>query len=232
MKSANEIIDLVAQETDRVILFHSASGKDSITLLDLCAPKFREVVCVFMYIVKDLSHINRYINYATKKYPNIKFIQVPHFATVSYYNCGYLGCEKRNLKQQSMASLTDAVRAHTGIEWAIFGFKQSDSMNRRLMLRTYEKYGMNRQTRKAYPLTNYKNKDVLEYIARNNLVAPESYGKGQSCGTDISDPDYLSWLKVNFPEDLKKIYAQFPHAERILFEHEYERAKTESNNSN
>lgn len=227
MKSAKEIIDLVAHETDRVILFHSASGKDSIALLDLCAPKFKEVVCVFMYVVKDLTHINRYINYAVKKYPNARFIQVPHYALPAYYNFGWLGCEKRNLKQQTMASLTEAVRERTGIDWAIFGFKQTDSLNRRLMLRTYEYEGINVKSRKAYPLSKYKNKDVLEYITRNRLIRPEAYGIGQSSGTDVSDPEYLLWLKANFPSDLRKVFNQFPLAERVLFEYEYERAKAE-----
>ena len=71
MKRAIDIIKTIAERTDRVILFHSASGKDSIALLDLISPYFKEIVCVYMYVVKDLSHINRYINYACNKYPNV-----------------------------------------------------------------------------------------------------------------------------------------------------------------
>ena len=67
MKKAIDIIKTIAERTDRVILFHSASGKDSIALLDLISPYFKEIVCVYMYVVKDLSHINRYINYACNK---------------------------------------------------------------------------------------------------------------------------------------------------------------------
>lgn len=230
MRKAKDILDLVVQETDKVILFHSASGKDSITLLDLCASRFKEIVCVFMYIIKDLQHINRYINYATHKYSNIKFIQIPHYALFSYYNYGFLGCEIRNLKQHTLASLTELAREKTGIEWAIFGFKQSDSLNRRLMLRTYEMNGINRSTKKAYPLSEYKNKDVLEYIIRHNLIKPETYdGTGQSCGTDISSPAYLSMLKRNFPDDYQKVITIFPHCQRILFEDEYKKHQTESN---
>ena len=79
MQKAIEVIRLVSSETDRVILFHSASGKDSIALLNLMAPYFREIVCVYMYLVKDLAHINRYLNYAINKYPNARFVQVPHY---------------------------------------------------------------------------------------------------------------------------------------------------------
>lgn len=67
-----------------------------------------------MYVVKDLSHINRYINYACNKYPNVKYVQIPHFAVYSYRRIGYMGCEK-NEKQKlySMAQLTDIVRRNT-----------------------------------------------------------------------------------------------------------------------
>lgn len=128
MIRATEIIDKVAKETDRAILFHSASGKDSIALLDMIAPRFKEVVCAYMYIIKDLQHINRYISYAVRKYPNVRFVQIPHFALASYRKVGYMGCERNeNQKQLTMAKLTDIVREKYGVEWAFFGFKQSDS---------------------------------------------------------------------------------------------------------
>lgn len=53
MDKAIDIIKNVALKADRVILFHSASGKDSITLLDLISPYFKDIVCVYMYVVKD-----------------------------------------------------------------------------------------------------------------------------------------------------------------------------------
>ena len=86
MQKAIEAIRMVAAETDRAILFHSASGKDSIALLDLMVPHFREIVCVYMYLVKDLSHINRYLNYAVSKYPNARFVQVPHYGLDPFTN--------------------------------------------------------------------------------------------------------------------------------------------------
>ena len=50
-----------------------------------------------------------------------------------------------------MAQLTDIIREKYNIEWAFFGFKQSDSMNRRLMLRTYKLNGINEVQKKCYP---------------------------------------------------------------------------------
>lgn len=226
MRKAIGIIKAIACKTDRVILFHSASGKDSIALLNLIAPYFKEIVCVYMYIIKDLSHINRYINYACNKYPNVKYVQIPHFAVYSYRRTGHMGCEQNDKqKLYRMAQLTDIVRERYDIDWAFFGFKQSDSMNRRLMLRTYEMNGINEAQKKCYPLSEYKNSDVLAYIDKEGLVKPEKYGKSQSSGTDITDVNYLLFLRDKFKDDLRKVIHEYPLVERKLFEYDYERTK-------
>ena len=208
------------------LLFHSASGKDSIAMLDLMAPRFRKVTCVYMYITKGLEHINRYINWAQAKYPNASFVQVPHYAVSSYVKYGFLGCKcNPNQRIVTLAEITDLARRQTGIEWAFFGFKKSDSLNRRVMLGTYEKEAICEKTKKCYPLSTYKNSDVLAYIGRNGLIKPERYGAHQSAGTAVNDLGYLLWLRDNFPNDLDKVIATYPLAERILFEHDY---KTEA----
>ena len=220
LERAKEIIGEVARETDSVILFHSLSGKDSITMLDLVRPRFSRVVCVFMYVVKDLEHIEEYRRYAARKYPGTEFIQVPHYALFSYIKAGFMGC-RRNPAQRlwTLSDITEKVRARTGIEWACYGFKQSDSLNRRLMLRSYRdgKEAISWKSRKFYPLSTYRNGEVLEYIAKNHLKAPETYGgTGQSCGTDITSYDYQSYLKERYPGDLEKIYAAFPMARVVM----------------
>lgn len=223
LDKAQLIADEIAKRgVEEVILFHSASGKDSIALLDVLAPRFKRVVCVFMYVVKDMEHISRYINYARKKYPNCEFVQVPHFAVFSYIKYGYMGHEK-NPKQRmySMADLTEMVRKKYNIEWAFYGFKQSDSLNRRCMLRTYEMEAICEKSKKCYPLSHYKNKDILEYIDRKGLIQPERYGKGQSSGQNITDLDYLRYIREKFPKDLQKLYKEYPDCERLLFEYDY-----------
>lgn len=226
MKRAIEIINKVAKSSERAILFHSGSGKDSIALLDLLSPRFKEVVCVYMYVVRDLSHINRYINYSINKYPNVKFIQIPHFAVYSYIKNSYMGHEcNPDQKLYSMDKLTELVREKYNIEWAFFGFKMSDSLNRRCMLKTYDMNAINEKTKKCYPLSEYKNKEILNYIKKEDLVRPEKYGKSQSSGTDISDINYLLFLRNKYPSDLNKVLTEYPLAERLLFEYDYEHKK-------
>lgn len=223
LERAKQVIDEVAKHTDEIILFHSLSGKDSITLLDLCYPRFKRVVCVFMYIVKDLDHIAEYYNYAKQKYPNVEFIQVPHYALYSYIKYGFMGCQK-NPKQRlwNLSDIAERIKKKVGIEWTCYGFKQSDSLNRRIMLRTYvgdngSLEAINWKSKKFYPLSTYYNRDVRAYIAKNHLKQPESYGgKTQSQGTDITDLNYHIYLRDHYPQDLEKIYAVFPMTRVVL----------------
>jgi len=237
LERAKDIINDIAKETDSIILMHSLSGKDSITLLDMVYPKFKRVVCCYLYVIPNLRHQMRYYAYAKRKYPNIEFIQAPHYALYSYIKTGYMGSEA-NPKQRlwTLADIIDKVRENTGIEWACLGFKQSDSLNRRLMLRSYKdgKEAISWKGKKFYPLSTYKNKDVLHYIRENNLKNPENYDyKSQSAGTSVAGYDYLKWLDRNYPDDLQKVYSAFPatrviiqqteakrEAERIRKEHE------------
>lgn len=220
LKRAREIIDDVSKETDSILLFHSLSGKDSIVLLDLCYMKFKRVVVVFMYLVKDLEHIMRYYNYAKAKYPNIEFVQVPHYALFNYIKTGYMGIKQNTRQRQwTLADITEKLREKLGVEWACYGFKQSDSLNRRLMLRSYTdgKEAINWKTKKFYPLSTYKNKEILDFILDHRLKNPELCGTNkQSSGVDIEDIEYQKYLKELYPADLEKIYKVFPMARIVM----------------
>lgn len=224
LNRAKEIIRDIEAETDSIILMHSLSGKDSIALLDLCAPHFKRIVCVYMYAVANLDHIKPYHQYAASKYPNTEWVQLPHYGVYSYIKSGFMGCE-RNPKQRlwKLADIIGKVRERTGIEWCCLGFKQTDSLNRLLMLRSYKdgKESICWAGKKFYPLSTYSNKEMLEYISHEHLKAPESYGGGgQSCGCDISDYHYLKYLSEHFPADLQKIYTIYPRTRFIIQEHE------------
>lgn len=223
LKDTINIIQEIAKRTRKILLFHSAAGKDSIALLNLCASYFDQVICVFMYIVPDLEHINKYIYWAEHKYPNVKFIQYPHYCIYTYIKYSHLGI-KQDPKQRlyKLMDINAMAVENTGISWTFFGFKQSDSLNRRLMLRTYESEAINKKSQKVYPLSHWKNKDVLTYIDLNNLIKPIQYTKqGQSQGTDVNDINFLLWCRENYPGDLKKIFNVFPQAEQKLFENKF-----------
>lgn len=227
---ANIAIKDASSKFDECILFHSATGKDSIALLNMLAPKFKKVYCVFMYTVKGLDHIGRYINWAKKTYSNIEFIETPHYAVYSYIKSGHLGIKKNEKqKQYTLAEIDEFIRLKTGCNVSFYGFKQSDSLNRRLMLRTYREQTICDKSAKYYPLSNWKNGDVLKYIQDNQLIEPIKYGNGQSQGANINDMDFLLWCKNNFPNDLKRIIEVYPEVDILIYQHEH---KAERNGCN
>lgn len=90
-----KIIHNVREKTDTVILFHSGTGKDSIMLLDLCSKSFKKVICVFMYIVKDLDYENRYINWALKKIYECRIYKNTSLCCLFFYKIWIFGYKKR-----------------------------------------------------------------------------------------------------------------------------------------
>lgn len=140
-------IKTLSQKTDRVLLFHSGAGKDSIALLEMLSDYFREIVCVYMYIVPNLNHINKYIKWAENRYTNARFIQTTHYAYYNYKKMGFANAKQIPYAEYNLAKITEKIIEQTGIEWAVYGFKQSDSLNRRLMLRGYEGEITNEKTK-------------------------------------------------------------------------------------
>jgi len=191
-------------------------------------PHFKEIICVYMYIIPNLEHINKYINWAQNKY-NVKFIETIHYALPSYIKNGTLGIKQnKNTKTYNLNKIDEFIRTKTGAEWSFYGFKQSDGLNRRLMLQTYTGDCISEKSKKAYPLSEWKNKDILAYINQNDLIHPIDYGvKSISTGTSIDDIDFLLWTQKYHPNDLKKIIDIFPFVEQKIFEYEYQQRKKE-----
>ena len=78
LQESHNVICRVAEKQSSCIVMCSL-GKDSLVTLDLVYPRFERVVCVFMYFVKDLDHINGWIRWVKKKYPKVEFMEVPHW---------------------------------------------------------------------------------------------------------------------------------------------------------
>jgi len=221
LESANAVIDHIREQKDECILFCSL-GKDSLVVLDLIAPKFKRVVCVFMYFVKDLEHINMFARYICKRYPNVEFEQVPHW-TLTYILRGGMYCVPNpDIKLLKLADVVKTTRIKYGIDYCFLGMKKADGMNRRLMLNGYaETYYENKGL--VYPLAEWNQKDVLSYMKMHRLPEPVRYGKNASNGVGFNLDCFL-WLRKHFPQDLAKIIQAFPLSERILFEYDNQQA--------
>jgi 3'-phosphoadenosine 5'-phosphosulfate sulfotransferase (PAPS reductase)/FAD synthetase len=214
----NEILKNLKRFTESVILFHSATGKDSIVLLDLLIKKGFKVQPVFMYMVKGLSFIENYIKYAEKKY-SVKFIQVPHYALSAYIKNGTFGI-KKDPKQKifTLSEINKSVCEQCQIDWTVTGFKKFDSMERRIMLNEL-KDSIQYKTYKCYPLADWTNKECLSYIEINRLIKPILMGKTNQRSTDmpLNDDNFLIDLNKRYPQDMKKIITIFPEVEALLY---------------
>lgn len=212
---ANEIISSVSEKSNRAILFFSA-GKDSIALLDLMHPHFDEIICVFMYFVKDLEHVSNYLDWAKSKYPKIRIVQVPHWNLTYILRSGMFCTPNPNIKLMKLADIDKSIKLQTGVVHSFLGMKKADSLNRRLMLNGYEN-GQNNGL--VYPLQDWTNKDVLAYIKSKGLPQPVRYSKKASGGIGFNIDCFL-WLRENYPEDLKKILQAFPMSMKILWDYD------------
>ncbi len=227
MTNINDIFQRVREKTDSIILFHSATG-DSILLTDFCFKWFKTVQLVYMYFVPCLQHVNNYIQHTENKY-NTKFIQVPHYALGSYIKRGFMGMKKdENQRLFTLSDIVEMTKTQVNIQWAMMGFKQADGLNRRLMLRGYDLNAINWNNQKVYPLSEWKNSQVLQYIDNLNLIKPLSIDNNRSQGQNISDINYLLWLKNNYPEDLELTIKYFPFCRHKLFDYECQKNRENS----
>lgn len=225
MTNIHDIIKAVRNQTDSIILFHSATGKDSIMLADVCFDHFNNVQLVYMYFVPGLTHIQKYIQYTEIKY-NTTFLQVPHYALGSYIKTGYMGIKKdEKQKKYNLSDIAEQVKVKTGIDWVMMGFKMADGLNRRLMLRGYEMNSINQNNKKVYPLSEWKNNQVLQYIENKQLLQPLKYNNLRSQDQDISNIEYLKWLENNYPEDLELTFKYFPSCRQKLYEYRYQETR-------
>lgn len=209
-------IDTVREKSSSAMLFLSL-GKDSLVLLDLIYPKFDKIVCVFMYFVKDLEHIDRWINWVKAKYPKIEFVQVPHW-NLTYILKGGLYCVANpKVKLLKLADVVNSMKLKYNIDYVFLGMKKADGMNRLLMLKGYEANNYENDGL-VYPLAEWTQKDILTYMKQRGLPQPVRYSLKASSGVGFN-LDCMLWMEKFFPEDLQKIYKVFPLSQRILWEY-------------
>lgn len=210
-----QILSTISEQSDSCILFCSL-GKDSLVLLDLLYPKFKRVVCVFMYFVPNLEHIQRYIDWVNTKYPKIEFVQITHWNLSYILKSGLYCVPNPKVKLIKLTDVTEAMRLRFGIHYVFLGMKKADSMNRRLMLNGYEGYENNGL---VYPLADWTQKEILAYMRHKKLPEPVRYSKKASGGVGFNE-DCFVWLRENYPQDLDKILKTFPMSRKILFDYD------------
>lgn len=224
LESANSVIDRIAEQTDSVILMCSL-GKDSLVALDLIYPKFKRIICVFMYFVKGLEHIERWVGWCKARYPRIEFVQVPHWNLSYVLRCGMYCVAQPDIKLINLSDVIRGLRAKYGVYYTFLGMKKADGMNRNLMLKGYQEKNYENNGL-VYPLAEWNQREILAYMRQHRLPQPVRYSLKASSGVGFNT-DCLTWLEQNCPQDLQKIYETFPMCERQLWEYHYKNKQAE-----
>lgn len=219
---AKSVIQRVRQETDTAVLFYSAGGKDGIALLDMLAKEFKKVICYYMYIIPELDHVQPYIKWAESRYPNVEVRQIQHFQSDYYKKLGLFCLPDDSIKPRGVGDIEQMVREETGIKYAFSGMKGVDGYMKRMRLKLFAKNGYVTEKGMVYPLAIWTNKDVMQYIAANNLIQPFVYIDGKvSQGFNI-DLDCMLLMQRKYPRDYQRILKEFPFAEKLIIDYNNE----------
>lgn len=172
-----------------------------------------------MYLVDNLEHIEKYLIWAKKKY-NVEYKKYPHFMLPTYFNNSYYKLHNnKKVPNIKLADIEEQAKQDFNCQWVVYGSKKSDSLNRRLMLKTYLLEAINLETKKIYPLTDWKKEHCLKYIKANKLPMPISYGHENSKSSGVGiDAQTLLFCKKYYPNDYEKILKVFPFLEVTIIQ--------------
>jgi len=188
-----------------IVMF--STGKDSIVMADLLVKGYSgRKEFVFLYFVEGLEIKQRIIEHYEERW-NIRIHQQPHFGKLSL----------KTGKKYKMADIEHGLRAKFDISYIAQGIRRDESIARRGMLK-HLPHGIDEKYKKLYPIADFSAKDVMSYIKFNKLPLPVEYSHGWKHDFSVPDVDGLVYLKNNFPNDYKKVIAEFPHLEAIVWE--------------
>lgn len=219
VKHARVIIDEVSKMTDSCLVGYSG-GKDSRVLLDLIveSKKFKRVLPYYLYFIKGLRYDQHVSVFPRERY-GIEVLWYPH--TVALYYAQHK--EKYDdIKMLGHDHIHQKMRADTGAEWICQGWKRADGMFRRLTLKNYELQGIQKSTKKFYPITSFKKQDIFNYMLAKRIPAPEMPTVEKKVGSGLGiEKDKLLYLKSYFPDDYEKIKHYFPFVDIALKHQEF-----------
>lgn len=236
---AIQTIQHVRQQTGTAVLFYSAGGKDSIALLDMLATRFEKVICYYMYLIPGLDHIRPYIEWPARRYGNVEVRQIEHYQKDSMDKLGLFkdadpaySLPPRHpdrKKVRSVGDVEETVRRETGQHYVFSGMKGVDGYMKRMRLLLYRKRSGGlfiNEKGMVYPLAQWTNGEVLQYIRKRNLIRPFVYVGGnvsQGFGIDL---ETLLFLRDRYPADLQRTLNEFPYAQKLIWDYEHGKVTT------
>lgn len=210
MKRTRETIVEASSHNGTCLLFWSGTGKDSIVLLDLLAPHFKKVVCVYLYIVKNLNIVEPFFRWA-RSYGNAEIVQLPHPDRIRCKKYATFGVKPMpKLKELQLKDYEDFLKQHYQTDVVVYGMKITDSFVRRGIFNKAAKSEIHKDFGKYYPIVTWTNKDCISYITLHNLPQPLKLGsKRPSSGINFREETVL-YIKKHYPLDYQKYIKEYP----------------------
>lgn len=198
---------IASEISDAIVLF--STGKDSIAMLDLaCRYMDRaRLVVVHLYFVPGLSWRETIFRHYEKRY-GIKIYQFPQVDVSKIIKAHDL--TQQHVKTLRQPDIEAFLRREFNISWLLYGYKKADSLSRRGMLSIID--GIDYRHKKAYPVSDWSEKDVFNYCKRERLPLPADYNSGFRDINTFKGAS-LDWLYNNFPADYERVKAVYPFVE-------------------
>lgn len=186
-----------------------------------------------MAFVHGLEHIDRWIRWVKARYPNVEFLEIPHWNLTYILRSGLYCTPHPKQKLLKLADIIKALRLKYDTQWVFLGMKKADGMNRNLMITRFKDnhYTDNFQ---AYPCAEFSQKQILSYMKMHNLPQPVMYSLATS-GDEAKvgkasngigfNLDCMLWLRKNYPQDLETIFKTFPLSRRVLLEYDFKKQR-------
>jgi 3'-phosphoadenosine 5'-phosphosulfate sulfotransferase (PAPS reductase)/FAD synthetase len=196
---------------DGPLLVAYSGGKDSLAVMDLCVRAGRQVEAFLMYFVPGMDYTQHWVDYAARRW-SVKVRLYQHF-TISYFirRGVFRSAPAPSFPRIKVEDVIAKAREDSGIEWAGFGYKLIDSLQRRGWWKRHAETGCDAGTKRFAPLLHWNNTHVKAYLSRRGIPCPGIDGK-RSTGISLT-PDCLEWLRTEWPADYRRVLEVFPFAE-------------------
>jgi len=182
-------------------------GKDATATMALLEEFGIDYTPVYLYYVRGLSWTETLVRHYEARFGR-SFLQLPHWEILNRrINLGLDSGPKWSYSEHEQM-----IRRITGRRWVVYGYRKTDSMERRAMLTNAE---INFDTRRIYPIADWTPKHVFGFCKSRRMPLPRSY-QDDFRNLDTIKTEVALYVYNNYPDDWKKVEEQLPWAKAIL----------------
>jgi phosphoadenosine phosphosulfate reductase len=191
------------------LLVAYSGGKDSLVVMDLCVRAGRKLSAYMLCFLPGMDYAAHWCEYARRRWGvEVRQYQDPN--TIRLLRAGRFRLNPMNVVAITSREVEALARRESGCEWIGYGYKAVDSIDRRVMLKTWPD-GIHEGWKKFAPVAGWRHADVLAYLSRRRIDIPPTVKAGMS-GIGLG-PFSLAFMRANWPGDYRRIIEVFPFAE-------------------